>query len=44
MTLLILDDNNSFSEILFEKMKKINPGIAESGALRISLWDERLGS
>jgi uridine kinase len=29
MTSLILDDNNSFSETLFEKMKQINQGIAE---------------
>jgi uridine kinase len=29
MTSLILDDNNLFSETLCEKMKQINPGIAE---------------
>jgi uridine kinase len=38
MTTLILNDPNAFSEILFEKMKQINPGISD-----LELYEFRYG-
>lgn len=38
MATLILNDQNAFSEILFEKMKQINPGISE-----LELYEFRYG-